>query len=120
MPTPSSSSVVVKSVHAGAVRLALDDYARHLFASKPSVEEIVVFGSFEQGTYAPGSDVDILIVLSESQASVRDRIPDLLPGSFPVPIDLFPYTPAEIETLQPSPILDAAAKSAWRYRRSGT
>ena len=95
----------------------MDDYATRLLSSRPDVEEIVVFGSFEQSTYAPGSDIDIFIVLSHSAMSVRDRIPDLLPGAFPVGMDIFPYTRAEEASLEPSPLLEAVRKSGWRYRR---
>ena len=38
----------------------MDRYAAQLLA-RPDVQEVVVFGSFERGTYAPGSDLDVLI-----------------------------------------------------------
>lgn len=57
--------------------------------------------------------------LSHSDKSVRDRIPEFLPRSFPVGVDLFPYTGEELASLRPSPILDAVDKSSWRYRRKG-
>ena len=101
-----------------AVRRAMDDYARHLLEAEPEIEEIVVFGSFENGTYAPGSDLDVFIVMSRSNEPVRERIRTLLPGRFPVPVDLFPYTRWEMESLTPSLLLDAVAGSAWRYRRT--
>ena len=117
MPNRFSSSVVVKSIDAHAVRQAADAYAERLLASRPEVEEIVVFGSFATRTYAPGSDLDVLIVLGHAEGSPRDRIPDLMPARFPVPVDLFPYTRAELAELSDSPIVAAAAASVWRYRR---
>ena len=78
---------------------------------------IVVFGSFETGTWAPGSDLDVFVVLSRSEKKARDRIPDYLPRTFPVGLDLFPYTREEMGALAPSPLLDAVARSTWRYRR---
>ena len=95
----------------------MDDYARSLLATWPEVEEVIVFGSFENGTYAPGSDLDVFIVLSRSDQSVRDRIRALPTGRFPVPLDLFPYTRDEMASLTPSLLLDAVARSGWRYRR---
>jgi predicted nucleotidyltransferase len=83
------NGVVVKSVDERAVRGAMDAYADRLLGGHPEVEEIVVFGSFAEGNWAPGSDLDVFIVLSGSPTSVRDRIPDLLPGAFPVGVDLF-------------------------------
>jgi predicted nucleotidyltransferase len=96
----------------------VDEYARSLLASNDLVQEIVVFGSFEQGNYGPGSDVDIFVLLSHSDKPIRDRIPDFLPSQFPVPMDVFPYTKDEVEILKPSPILSAVAASAWRYRKA--
>ena len=70
----------------------MDQYAAWLLTTYPEIEEIVVFGSFVKGNYGPGSDLDLLILLDRSNESIRDRIPDLLPGAFPVPVDLFPLT----------------------------
>ena len=111
------SGVVVKSLDEAAVRRAMDAYAARLLAADPEIEEIIVFGSFEKGTWAPGSDLDVFVVLSRSTKSVRDRIPDLLPGPFPVGVDLFPYTREEVATRTPSLLLDAVAQSRWRYVR---
>ena len=113
----SLSGVVVKSIDEGAVRRAMDAYAARLFAAHPEVEEIIVFGSFADGTWAPGSDLDVFVVLSGSAKGVRDRIPDLLPGAFPVGVDLFPFTRDEIAARTPSVLLDAVARSRWRYAR---
>src|SRR5438128_417408 len=89
------SSVAIKSIDVRAVRTAMDAYAKRLLDTRADVEEIVVFGSFATGTWAPGSDLDVLIVLREAAGSPRDRIPSLLPGRFPVPVDVFPFTRAE-------------------------
>lgn len=97
----------------------MDEYAAALLAGHPEVEEIVVFGSFANGNYSPGSDLDIFLLLNRSAKAVRDRIPDYLPGPFPVGVDLFPYTREEVAALRPSPLLDAVEGSRWRYRRSG-
>jgi len=98
----------------------MDEYAARLLATNPRVEEIIVFGSFVEDTYAPGSDLDVFIVLASAQQRPRDRITDFLPYSFPVPMDIFPFTRAEIAELDSSPLLVAIRKSNWRYKRSGT
>ena len=52
-----------------------------------------------KGTYVPGSDADIVVVLKEDKRRIIDRIPEFarpfLHAS--VPTDLFPYTRREIE-----------------------
>jgi nucleotidyltransferase-like protein len=111
------SGVVVKSVDEAGVRLAMDAYAHRLLAVHPEIEEVVVFGSFAEGRWAPGSDLDVFIQLSYSPKSVRDRIPELLPGPFPVGVDLFPFTREEVAARSPSLLLDAVARSRWRYTR---
>jgi predicted nucleotidyltransferase len=95
----------------------MDAYAERLLREHGEIEEIVVFGSFADGTWAPGSDLDVFIVLRHASQPVRDRIPDLLPGAFPVGVDLFPYTREEIAARTPSLLLDAVARSRWRYQR---
>ena len=52
-------SVAIKSIDAARVRQCADDYARRLLADHPDVEEIIIFGSFANDTYAPGSDLDV-------------------------------------------------------------
>lgn len=111
------SSVVVKSVDADAVRRAADEWAGRLLATRSDVEEIVVFGSFAKGTYTPGSDLDVFILLSRSDKPFRDRIPDLLPDAFPVGMDLFPYTWEEASSAILAPFLAEVRTSGWRYQR---
>ena len=111
------SFVAIKSLDETAVRRAMDQYAAWLFENLPEAEEIVVFGSMAEGNYAPGSDIDVLLVMSHCDEPVRDRVPRLLPRSFPIPVDLFPYTREELARLSPSPVIAAAQRSQWRYGR---
>ena len=112
------TTVVVKSVDRNQVRRGMDAYARRLFEAFAEIDEIIVFGSFETGNYTPGSDLDVLIVLSQSARSIRDRIPIYMPDQFPVPLDIFPFTRAELADRAPSPVIKAASASRWRYHRS--
>ena len=111
------STVVVKSIDESEVRRQMDRWAAQLLAHHAEIQEIVVFGSFENDTYAPGSDLDVFILLSHSAKPVRDRIHDFLPHAFPVPVDLFPFTRDEIEDRRSSPILVSVEQSRWRYDR---
>lgn len=95
----------------------MDRYAAVLLA-RPDVEEVVVFGSFEKGTYAPGSDLDVLIILSHADRPVWDRAGDLRPPRFPVPLDLFAFTRDELVARSATPFARALHASSWRYRRS--
>ncbi len=75
-------------------------YARDLRAARPEVRRILWFGSWVNGIPAPGSDVDLCLVLTGSDLLSRDRIPRYLPTGFPVGIDLFVYTEAELDRLK--------------------
>lgn len=75
-------------------------WARHLAETRPEVRRIIWFGSRVNGIAAPGSDVDVCLVISHSDRRPRDRVGDYLPFGFPVGMDLFPYTVAEFERLQ--------------------
>lgn len=102
MPEPSWDSVQIISIDVPEVRRALARLVAELSA-RPEVVKIVLFGSMATGRFAPGSDVDLLIVLSESikpfSKPFHQRILDYLPRRFPVDIDVFPYTEAETQRL---------------------
>lgn len=63
----------------------------------PEIEKVLVFGSLMRGDCVPGSDVDLLVVLRESIVPFLERIPRYTPSSFPVSVDVFPYTREELE-----------------------
>ena len=75
---------MIKSVDSARIRAAADAYAAHLMATRPEVEEVVIFGSFERGNYAPGSDLDVFVILSRDARPVRDRIHSHGVSSMPV------------------------------------
>ena len=67
----------------------------------PNIKEILLFGSIINNTYTSRSDADILIVLHEDHARFMDRIPRFLFlfANAPVPVDVFPYTEKEVQTV---------------------
>ena len=68
---------------------------------KAEITAIGYFGSYATNRYAPGSDLDVLVILSESPHSrFFDRIPELYPVSFPVGVDLFIYTENEMKKMK--------------------
>jgi predicted nucleotidyltransferase len=80
------------------VGAALQRYVQALRA-RPEVLQVIAFGSWVRGDSVPGSDVDLLIVLSHSDKRFLDRIPDYMPSHFPVGVDVFPYTRSEVERM---------------------
>ena len=80
----SSSTVAVTYFDKAGVRKATEGLARDLGARHPEVEEVILFGSVAWGTPVPGSDVDLMLVLSESDRPFPDRIGRYVPTGFPV------------------------------------
>ena len=93
------SSVGVKRDRPAAVEAAVGRWAAELHR-RPEVVRVVWFGSRVAGIPTPGSDVDLCVVLRSSTKPWRERIPDYLPGAFPVGVDLFPFTEEELERLR--------------------
>ncbi len=58
---------------------------------------VYLCGSWAKGNYTAASDVDLLIVIKEDPRSPRERIPSYLPMRFPISLDLFIYTEAELQ-----------------------
>ena len=77
--------------------------AQRLIRAHPEVRRVLLFGSYARGDFGLRSDADILLVLSSSpHERYFDRIPDFL-GFFldlSVPVDIFPYTEAEVERMR--------------------
>lgn len=90
-------TVRIFSIDRAAVLEAARAHARVL-SRRPEVEEVRLAGSFAaaDGRWGPGSDADLIVVLSASDLPPRERIPVYLPRRFPVGVDLFPFTREEI------------------------
>lgn len=96
MPKKSSLSVKITYFNKPAVEEALRKYLSELDQKYPEIEKVILFGSFLQERSVPGSDLDLLLTLRESPLPFLERIPYYMPSSFPVGVDVFPYTKEEI------------------------
>lgn len=94
------NSVVIKSIDKDEVREAVRTYTSHLRRQHPEIERIIWFGSWVTGSPAPGSDVDLCLILSSSDEPRHERISKYLPLGFPVGVDLFTNTKEELERLR--------------------
>jgi predicted nucleotidyltransferase len=116
----SSTTVAITYFDRAGVRTAAEALARELAARHPEVEEVILFGSVAWGTPVPGSDVDLLLVLSGSDRPFPDRIARYVPTDFPVGVDVFPYTRAEIARMRMDGnllVLDALRRGVTLVRR---
>ena len=99
-PERSLTSARIRYADPELIRKAVQEYARDLRSRHEGIRSIRWFGSWVKGTAGVGSDVDLCVIVDRSDKSRRDRMPDFLPRSFPVGIDLFVYTVAEWATLR--------------------
>ena len=81
----------------------LERSARRLMRARPDVRRVLLFGSYARGNFGLRSDADVLLVLSSSpHERYFDRIPEFLEFflDMSVPVDIFPYTEAEVERMR--------------------
>jgi predicted nucleotidyltransferase len=99
MQKQSFGSVQVTWLDRPAVLEATRKAVRALARRRPEVRRIILFGSMARGDAVPGSDVDLLVVLSECDEPFLDRIPRYKPSGIPIGVDVFPYTEAELNRM---------------------
>ena len=99
MLKPSSTSVHIHWLDSHDVIRRLNIAARQMKARHPEIERVLLFGSLARGEAVPGSDADLLIILSSADRPIRDRIARYLPEALPISVDIFPYTREEIDRM---------------------
>ena len=93
----SSGTVKVFSLDRTRIGEALRELVESRYRPDLNVAAVHLFGSFAWGTPVPGSDLDLLVVIDHDPRPARDRIPDYLPGRFPIGVDVLVWTRAEWE-----------------------
>ena len=73
--------------------------AQQMKTTHPQVEQVLLFGSLARGQAVPGSDADLLVILSSATEPFIERIPRYLPTGLPLGVDVFPYTRDEIDRM---------------------
>ena len=100
MLKPSAPSVKITFANRDQIMEALARLSHTWLAEHAEIEKIILFGSYVRGDYFPGSDVDVLIILTTSPKRFLERMPTFYPSSFPCDLDIFPYTHEEIDRLR--------------------
>lgn len=72
----------------------------HLTMEHPEIEEVWLFGSLARGEAVPGSDADVLIVLTESALPFVQRYAHYQPEFCGVGVDVLAYTRDELARMQ--------------------
>ena len=100
MHKPSSPSVKVTFTNPEQVLNTLKNLIQEWSQQHPELEQVILFGSFARGDYFPGNDVDVLLILGQSDQPFLSRIRKFLPIQFSVGIDIFPYTTDEVKRIR--------------------
>jgi predicted nucleotidyltransferase len=96
----SSPSVQVFWLNLKQVQTCLKKTVKQMVERHPEVEEVWLFGSLARGDAVPGSDADLMILLSESQLSFLERSLHYQLDFCGVGMDLLVYTRAEAAQMQ--------------------
>jgi len=64
-----------------------------------NVRAVLCIGSAARGDWGVGSDIDLIVLIEQSEESAVDRYRRYYPDGLPVPADLWVYTLAEWESL---------------------
>jgi uncharacterized protein len=102
LPIQSVSSPSVKIIYLDreVVRENLKQAVTAMAHRRPEIERVLLFGSLATGRAVPGSDADLLMILTHSDLPFLSRIPRYIPEGCGIAVDVFPYTNAEIEAMQ--------------------
>jgi predicted nucleotidyltransferase len=81
------------------IKQELSTLAKQALQNESKIRAIYLFGSRALGNFSARSDADLLIIVGDDSDRPIDRIPHYLKlfQKAPIPIDVFPYTLAEIE-----------------------
>ena len=95
MPVRSSTSSVLKWPDEATVREALTEWSACATREQGGVRRIGFIGSYARGDWGVGSDVDIIVVLTDSPLPFDRRPAEWDTTGLPVPADLLIYTEEE-------------------------
>ena len=99
MPPPSSSGSVLRWPSAEVVLEQAGEWARRQADLHPEVQAVGVFGSYGRGDGGVGSDLDLVLVRSECDLPIWERLRAWDTSSLPLATDLLVYSRQEWDTL---------------------
>jgi len=106
MPVRSLNSAVLRWPRREEVLDAARRWAAQLRQRDPAVRYVFAVGSYARGDWGVGSDLDVIVILGETNLTPVERYARYYPDGVPVPADVWVYTQAEWAALhERSPLL---------------
>ena len=99
MHIASSSSVRVFWLDREGTVRRLQEALKALKTRHPEIDRAVLFGSLQRGEAVPGSDADVLVVVSATELPFNERAAAYRLVGAGLPVDLFVYTRAELSDM---------------------
>lgn len=119
MPVRSLSSSVLKWPDAKAVDHAVRAWACRITQDRADVLRIGYFGSYARGDWGVGSDLDLVIVVRQSDLPIERRTIEWDTSRLPVPADVLIYTVEEWQSLSTTTRFGRVLRTEtiWVYER---
>lgn len=99
MPVRLLNSSVFVWPDADAVHQAIQRWAERIGENRKDVQRIGYFGSYARGDWGVGSDLDLIVIVRESDQPFERRGPAWDVTELPVPTDVLVYTEQEWRSL---------------------
>jgi predicted nucleotidyltransferase len=99
MPVRLLNSFVLKWPDVRTVDKALRSWAKKLGEKHSNILCIGYFGSYAKGNWGVGSDLDLIIIVENSEKPFINRAAEWDTTKLPVPADLLVYTKSEWQSL---------------------
>jgi len=98
---------------------AVRRWAEKVGSSRKGVARIGYFGSYARGNWGVGSDLDLVIIVKDSDKPFEKRGREWNTAELPVPVDVLVYTQKEWRSLiEQSPFARSIAKETiWVFRK---
>ena len=99
MPVRLLNSSVLKWPNAPSVDQAVRRWANRIARERKQIRRIGYFGSYARGDWGVGSDLDLIVIVDDSEQPFERRASDWDTTELPVPVDLLVYTLKEWDSL---------------------
>ncbi len=103
MPLRSLNTSVLVWPNKETVVIALQQWAVKALETNPHLEQVGYFGSYARGDWGVGSDLDVILIVTEIQLPFERRSAQWDLTEIPVPVDVLVYTRPEWEKILQQP-----------------